>query len=162
MDSGVFEARNLRYSQARLGYADVDEGFDFKAITPESPVRTLCWSYGVEGKNWNVRTPEDVKSITQVGIMSLVTSIEQNTEKYVGKLTEAGNVCPAAPLCESSALGKICAFEEYIHELGDFAWISRAVRVNHGYDVTRCRRKTTRKSVALAATILHNYPNIGP
>ena len=66
---------------------------------------------------------------------------------------------PAANLC---SLCEVRAAQKRLHELGDLARIRRAVRVDHGYDVTGRSFEPAGKRVPLSPASLLHYPDVGP
>jgi hypothetical protein len=91
-----------------------------------------------------------------------VGHIDHGTEQPITEPAQPRDVTAAAPFGEPCSLGEVRAAQKGIHELRDLAGIRRAVRVDHGYDVTGRSFEPAGKRVPLPSASLLHYPDVGP
>jgi hypothetical protein len=91
-----------------------------------------------------------------------VAEVDRPAEHAVTKLAQPRDVTAAAARGEPCSLCEIRAAHKRVHELGDLARIRRAVRVDHGYDVTGSSFEPAGKRVPLSSASLLHYPDVRP
>ena len=117
MDTALPENGNFCYVERSLRDADVDQGFDFEAITPTHLRRFLSgMTAGIQGDDRKAFTPESVVSIAKVGITSAVEQIYNLIEPIVADSPDPADTTTAATLYEAGALGEVCSVFEGIYE----------------------------------------------
>src|SRR5262252_3675799 len=90
-----------------------------------------------------------------------MAEVDHRSEQVVAKLAQAGDVTAAAPGGEPRSLGEVRAAQQGLHEIRNLARIRRAVRVDHGYDVTGRSFEPAGKRVPLSPASLLHYPDVG-
>jgi hypothetical protein len=91
-----------------------------------------------------------------------MAEIDRRTEQAVTKPAQPRDVSAAAARGEPCSLREVRAVQKRIHELRDLAGIRRAVRVDHGYDVTGSSFEPAGERVPLSSASLPHYPDVGP
>src|SRR5215469_5548494 len=91
-----------------------------------------------------------------------MAEIDRRAEQAVTKAAQPGDVTAAATRGEPCSLREVRAAHKRIHKARDLARIRRAVRVDHGYDVTGRGFEPAGKSVPLSPACLLHYPHVGP
>ena len=94
--------------------------------------------------------------------MRSIAEIDHRTEQAVTKPAQPRDVTAAAARGEPCSLGEVRAAQKRMHELRDLARIRRAVRVDHGYDVTGRSFEPAGERVPLSPAGLPHYPDVGP
>src|SRR5215472_2959394 len=91
-----------------------------------------------------------------------MAEIDHRTEQAVTKPAQPRDVTAAAARGESCSLCEVCAAHKRMHELRDLTRIRRAVRVDHGYDVTGRSFEPAGERVPLSPASLLHHPDVGP
>src|SRR5690242_9766140 len=91
-----------------------------------------------------------------------MAEIDHRTEQAVAKAAQPRDVTAAAPRGEPRSLCEVRAAQQCIHELRDLTRIRRAVRVDHGDDVTGRSFEPAGKRVPLSPASLLHYPDVRP
>ena len=94
--------------------------------------------------------------------MRSVTEIDRRTKHAVTRPAQPRDVSAAAARGEPCSLREVRAVQKRIHELRDLAGIRRAVRVDHGYDVTGSSFEPAGKRVPLSSASLLHDPDVRP
>ena len=110
----------------------------------------------------NVLLPEHIESVAQVRVVRSMAEIDHPTEHAVTEPAQPRDVTAAAARGEPGSLGEVRAAQKRIHERRDLARICRAVRVDHGDDVTGRSFEAAGKRVPLPAASLLHHPDVGP
>ena len=93
--------------------------------------------------------------------MRPIAEIDHTTEQVVTEPAQPRDVTAAATRGEPCSLREVRATQKRIHELGDLAWIRRAVRIDHGYHVTGRSFEPAGKRVTLPPAGLLHHPDVG-
>src|SRR5258708_12033790 len=88
--------------------------------------------------------------------------IDDRAEQAVTKPAQPRDVTAAATRGEPCSLCKIRPAQKRVHELRDLARIRRAVRVDHGYDVTGRSFEPAGKRVPLSSPSPPPHPHPRP
>src|SRR6516225_7086582 len=91
-----------------------------------------------------------------------MAEIDYRNEQAVTGAAQPRDVTAAAAWGEPCSLCEVCAAHERVHEPRDLTGIRRAVRVDHGYDVTGRSFEPAGERVPLAAASLLYDPDGGP
>src|SRR5215469_7089432 len=91
-----------------------------------------------------------------------MAGIDHSTEQAVTKPAQPRDVTATAARGESCSLREVRAAQKRVYELRDLTGIRRAVRVDHGYDVTGRSFEPAGERVPLATASLLYYPDVGP
>src|SRR5437016_13066494 len=90
-----------------------------------------------------------------------MAEIDRRTEHAVTKPAQPRDVTAAAARGEPCSLCEVRAAQQRLHEPGDLARVCRAVRVDHGDDVTGRSFEPAGKRVSLSPASLLHYPDVG-
>ena len=93
--------------------------------------------------------------------MRSMAEIDHRTEPAVTKSAQPRYVAAAAARGEPRSLREVRAAQQRVHELRDLARIRRAVRVDHGYDVTGRSFEPAGQRVPLSSASLPHQPDVG-
>ena len=94
--------------------------------------------------------------------MRSMAEVDRRAEHAVTKPAQLRDVAAAAARGEPCSLGEVGAAQKRSHERRDLARIGRAVRVDHGDDVTGRSLEPAGQGVPLSPASLLHDPDVGP
>jgi hypothetical protein len=163
VDPGMLEAGDFCDGKSFLRDPHMYQRLDLETIAPQPSVALACRRRGgVEVQHRNVLLPEHVVSVAEVRVAGSVAEVDHRREHAVAQPAQPRDVAAAAAWGEPCSLGEVRSAHERTDELRDLAGIRRAVRVDHGDDVTGRGFEPAGKRVALSAASLLDYPDVRP
>jgi len=91
-----------------------------------------------------------------------MAEVDYRAEHAVTEPAQPRDVAAAAARREPCSLREVRAVQERMHEVRDLARIRRAVRVDHGYDVTSRGVEPAGERVSLSPASLPDDLHVGP
>jgi hypothetical protein len=158
VNPGMFEAGDFGDGQSFLRYPHMDQRLDLETIAPQPPV-ALAWQRrgGVEVQHRDVLLPEHVVPVAEVRVPGSVAEVDHPGEQAVAQPAQPRDVTAAPAWGEPCPLGEVRAAHQRLDEFRDLGRIRRAVRVDHGDDVTGGGFEPAGQRVALSsASLLHD------
>jgi hypothetical protein len=157
MDPGMLVAWHFGNPQASLGYTNVNEGFYFESISPQGGTVIPGRGCGIEAKDWNEFSPEDIVTVAEVGVIPTVRNVEEACQQAIAKLPQARDVAASPTLGEPRPFSEVRTFKKRGDKPRNLSRVRGAIGVYRGDNVAGRRFKATSERVALASSCLpHN------